>query len=222
MPLKSREMIDINDPRVAQIGHPAPPWMVNYADLMTELVCFFLILYALSAALSKPMQEAKKEVEETLKQEEVAGDVKMTKDGLQISLQEQGYNVFFNSGAGDLSDQMKVVLDELAPTFGKLAEKQHDIIVEGHTDDVPIRSGRYESNWELSTARATAVVQYLIKVHGYPPQHIAAIGYGEFKPLPREEEEDLVAWRSRNRRVVFLVKNPQTSKRSKDTSTSEE
>ena len=52
-------MIDESDPRVTLIGHPAPAWMVNYADLMTELVCFYLILYALSASLSKPIQEAK-------------------------------------------------------------------------------------------------------------------------------------------------------------------
>ena len=64
MSLKPKNMIEMSDPRVAQIGHPAPPWMVNYADLMTELVCFYLILYALSASLSKPMQEAKKAVEE--------------------------------------------------------------------------------------------------------------------------------------------------------------
>src|ERR1051326_5729125 len=159
MPLKPpKGFIDETDSRVAQVGHPAPPWMVNYADLMTELVCFYLILYALSAALSKPMQEAKKEVEETMKQQEVAGDVKMTKDGLVISLQEQGYFVFFKSGSSEISDQMRGVLDQLAPTFAKLAAKNHDIIVEGHTDDVPIRSPQFASNWELSTARATSVV----------------------------------------------------------------
>src|SRR4029077_16935559 len=105
MPLKMKNMIDESDPRVAQVGHPAPPWMVNYADLMTELVCFFLIMYAMSASLSKPIQEAKKEVEETMKKDEVAGDVKITKDGLVISLQEQGYNVFFESGSAELTDQ---------------------------------------------------------------------------------------------------------------------
>ncbi len=208
MPLKSKDMIELSDPRVAQIGHPAPPWMVNYADLMTELVCFYLILYAMSAALSKPMQEAKKEVEETMKQEEVAGDVKMTKDGLVISLEEQGYFVFFKSGSAELSDHMIKILDELAPTFTKLAAKRHDMIVEGHTDDVPIKSLIFASNWELSTARATNVVQYLLQKHNYPPQHIAAIGYGENKGLPRAPDEDLDAWRSRNRRVVFLIKNP--------------
>lgn len=215
-------MIEESDPRVTLIGHPAPAWMVNYADLMTELVCFYLILYALSAALSKPVQEAKKQVEETMKQEDVAGEVKITKDGLVISLQEQGYNVFFESGSSEMTDQMKKILDGLAPTFQKLAEKRHDMIVEGHTDDVPIRTAKFGSNWELSTARATTVVQYLIKAHGYPPQHIAAIGYGENKSLPRGEDEDLAAWRSKNRRVVFLVKNPEKTETSAETPSEKE
>lgn len=210
MPLK-RDMIDMSDPRVTLIGHPAPAWMVNYADLMTELVCFFLIMYALSASLSKPIQEAKKEVEETMKNEEVAGDVKITKDGLVISLQEQGYNVFFESGSADLTDQMKGILDQLAPTFQKLGEKKHDMIVQGHTDDVPIRTARFASNWELSSARATNVVQYLLKKHNYPPAHIAATGYGSNKSLARSADEDLTGWRARNRRVVFVVKNPEPS-----------
>lgn len=209
MPLKSRDMIDMSDPRVTLIGHPAPAWMVNYADLMTELVCFFLIMYALSASLSKPIQEAKKAVEETMKQEEMAGDVKITKDGLVISLQEQGSNVFFQSGSAELTDQMKQVLDQLAPTFQKLGEKKHDIMVEGHTDDVPISTSRFGSNWELSSARATNVVQYFVNKHKFPPSHIAATGYGSNKNLPRAPDEDLAGWRSKNRRVVFVVKNPE-------------
>jgi chemotaxis protein MotB len=107
-----------------------------------------------------------------------------------------------------LQEQMKQILDGLAPTLTKLAQKNHDVIVEGHTDDVPIRSAKYESNWELSSARATNVVQYLLHKHNFPPKHIAAVGYGENKNLPRETEEDTTSWRQRNRRVVFLVKNP--------------
>lgn len=204
-----RDMIDTSDPRVTLIGHPAPAWMVNYADLMTEMVCFYLILYALSASLSKPMQEAKKEVEETVKQEDVAADVKMTKDGLVISLQEQGFHVFFQRGSADMTDEMKGILDGLAPTFQKLGKRRHDIIVEGHTDAIPIHNAKFNSNWELSTARATSVVQYLLQKHNYPPKHIAAIGYGENKNLPRGADEDLESWYSKNRRVVFLVKNPE-------------
>src|ERR1700682_1326931 len=99
---KVKGMISISDPRVTLIGHPAPAWMVNYADLMTELVCFYLVLYALGAGLSKPMQVAKKEVDETMKRTETSGEVKITKDGLIVTLQEQGSKVFFKSGSSEM------------------------------------------------------------------------------------------------------------------------
>lgn len=204
MPLKQRDMIPLSDPRVALMGHPAPPWLVNYADLMTELVCFFIILYAMSAALNKEIQVAKKAVEAALKQEQVAGEAKVTKDGLQITLQESGENVFFQSGSPDLSPRMMVIMAKMSPTLKRLADDGHDIIVEGHTDDVPIHNDRFTSNWELSTARATRVVQYLIRQRALPAKHMGAIGYGEYHPLiPNDTEEH----RAKNRRVVFLVKN---------------
>ena len=91
MPLRApRGFIDETDPKVCQIGHPAPAWLVNYADLMTELVCFFVILYALSASLNKNVQQAKKDVDEMIKKGEMKGDVKVDKEGLKISLEEQG------------------------------------------------------------------------------------------------------------------------------------
>ena len=92
-------MIDASDPRVTLIGHPHAAWLVNYADLMTELVCFFIVLYALSASLNKDVQQAKKDVEEKMKQEQVQGQVKVDKDGMKITLEEKGENVFFESGS---------------------------------------------------------------------------------------------------------------------------
>jgi chemotaxis protein MotB len=209
MSLKPQKgMIAEDDPRVAQVGHPAPAWMVNYADLMTELVCFYLILYALGAAIEKPTQAAAQQVEEVVKEKDLPGEIKLTKDGLVISLQEQGFHVFFKSGSAEMTDEMKKILDDLAPTFNDLASKKHEMIVEGHTDDVPINTPRFGSNWELSSARATEVVKYLVYSHGFPPKNIAAIGYGDNKNLERTPEEDTDAWRSRCRRVVFLVKSP--------------
>lgn len=191
------------------IGHPAPAWMVNYADLMTELVCFFIVLYALSAALNKDVQKAKEEVQEAMKQEQVKTEVKVTKDGMEITIQEAGENVFFKSGSAELSDRMGEILDKIGPPLKKLADEGHDIVVEGHTDNIPIRNARFPSNWELSTARATAVVQSLINIDKFPPEHMGAIGYGQFKPLvPNDTPEN----RSMNRRVVFFVKNKPPSK----------
>ncbi|MEW6042450.1 MAG: flagellar motor protein MotB, partial [Elusimicrobiota bacterium] len=79
MAIKARNLIDEDDPRVSQIGHPAPPWLVNYADLMTEMVCFFIILYALSAALNKNIQNAAEVVKEMMEKGEIAGEVKIDK-----------------------------------------------------------------------------------------------------------------------------------------------
>lgn len=204
MPLKEKDMIPMSDPKVSQIGHPAPAWMVNYADLMTELVCFFIVLYALSAAFNKDMQKAKKDVEEKMKEEHVAATTKMTKDGLQITIQETGENVFFKSGSSDMSPKMLEILEKIGPSLKKLADEEHEIIVEGHTDDVPIHTSKFESNWELSTARATSVVHHMIHQLDFPAKEMGAIGYGENRPLvPNDTDEH----RSMNRRVVFFVKN---------------
>src|SRR5437773_7762271 len=114
MPLRApKGFIDETDPKVCQIGHPAPAWLVNYADLMTELVCFFVILYAMSAALNKDVQKAKKDVEETMKQEQVQGQVKVDKEGMKITLEEKGEDVFFESGSADLSPRMREILSKI-------------------------------------------------------------------------------------------------------------
>src|SRR3954464_15325667 len=122
-----REMIDVSDPRVTLIGHPAPAWLVNYADLMTELVCFFIVLYALSASLNKDVQKAKKDVEETMKQEQIQGQVKVDKDGMKITLEEKGENVFFESGSAELSPRMEEILAKIAGPLRTLVKERHDI-----------------------------------------------------------------------------------------------
>ncbi|MBI2071005.1 MAG: flagellar motor protein MotB [Elusimicrobia bacterium] len=206
MPLKPRNLIDESDPRVSQIGHPAPPWLINYADLMTEMVCFFVILYALSAALNKNVQQAKTQLEEMMKKSEISGEVKMTKDGLHITFEEKGEMSFFQSGKAELTPGMTKLLTQVSPSVRELAQK-FDILVEGHTDNVPIHTGRYSSNWELSTARATEVVRYLIASQQFPPERLAAVGYGEYKPVALNDRPEN---RARNRRVVFFVKTVPT------------
>lgn len=204
---KMRGMISENDPRVAPIGHPAPPWMVNYADLMTELVCFFVILYALSAALSKGMVDAKEKLDEMMKEQDMKGAVTMTKEGMQITLEEKEGTPYFEAGKSDITPQGIAVLEKVAPILLGLP---NDVIIEGHTDNVPIHTALYDSNWELSTARSANVVKYMVRVKNMPPERIAAIGYGEFRPIaPNDTPEN----RSKNRRVVFFVKNtsPKTS-----------
>ena len=181
MPLKARNQIDEDDPRVSTIGHSAPPWLISYADLMTELVCFFVILYALSAALNKDVQAGKKQLEEIMEEEEIAGDIELSREGLRVSMSEEGQMAFFLSGRAEMTPRMIELLGKIAPVIRKLADK-FDIIVEGHTDNFPIHTRQYSSNWELSTARATSVVRFLIQEEGFPPPKMAAIGYGEHRP----------------------------------------
>ncbi|MFA6094045.1 MAG: flagellar motor protein MotB [Elusimicrobiota bacterium] len=194
--------IDESDPKVCQIGHPAPPWLVNYADLMTELVCFFVILYALSAALNKDVQKAKQEVEQVMKEQKVAGEVKIDREGMKISLEESGQMSFFESGKADLSPGLIGLIEKISPELKTLSQK-YEVIVEGHTDNIPINDEYFASNWELSAARATEVVEYFIRQKGFSPLAMAAMGYGEFRPVA---PNDTPANRARNRRVVFFVK----------------
>ncbi|MBI5884035.1 MAG: flagellar motor protein MotB [Elusimicrobia bacterium] len=205
MPLRApRGFIDETDPKVCQIGHPAPAWMVNYADLMTEMVCFFVILYALSAALNKDVQTAAKEAKEKMEKEKVEGEVKVDQDGMHWTIEEQKTQAFFASGSADLTPRMEEILAKVvAPVLRPLAQKQ-DIIVEGHTDNQRISNDYFDSNWELSTARATNVVRTLIDSHRFPAKFMAAMGYGEFRPAaPNDSPEN----RQKNRRVVFWIKN---------------
>lgn len=195
-------MIPEDDRRVAPIGEPAPPWMVNYADLMTELVCFFVILYALSAALNKDMQKAQADIQEMIKEGKMAGQVQIDKEGMRITLEEQSQVAFFQSGRAELTDQMRSQMEKINPVLLKLSEK-HDIVVEGHTDNIPIATRQFASNWELSTARATSVVKSML-AGSFQPKRLSAVGYGEFHPIvPNDSEPN----RKKNRRVVFFIKN---------------
>ena len=202
MRLKVKGMIPEDDSRVASIGFPAPPWMVNYADLMTNLVCFFVILYALSAALNKDMQKAQESIREMIKEGKIQGQVTMDKEGMRITLEEQSQVAFFDSGRSELTDHMRLQLDKLSPVLRKLSEK-HDIVVEGHTDNIPIATKKYASNWELSTARATSVVKFML-AGNFQPKRLAAVGYGEYHPTVMNNSEET---RRKNRRVVFFIKN---------------
>ena len=195
-----------DDPKVCLVGHPAPPWMSSYADLMTELVCFFVILYALSAALNKNVQSAAQQVKDMIDKKEVAGSVKIDKDGLKITIEEQGKASFFASGSAETTPEIDGVILKLAPTLRKLAQ-DHDILVEGHTDSQRLAgeiTKYYDSNWELSGARATSVARLLVEKYGLPPNHIGAVGYGEYRPIATNDTPE---GRAMNRRVVFFVKN---------------
>ena len=83
-----------------------------------------------------------------------------------------------------------------------IKETDNEIVAEGNTDDVPVKNGEYDSNWELSTERALSIVKYLIKNENINPNRISLKGYGEYNPIvPNDNDED----RAKNRRVDILV-----------------
>jgi chemotaxis protein MotB len=106
--------------------------------------------------------------------------------------------VLFNVGEAELTPEGRDLLDHLAPSLAKLP---NHLAVEGHTDNVPI-SGRYPSNWELSTARASAVLREMVSRHGIASERMQAAGYADQRPVATH---DTVAGRASNRRVEIVV-----------------
>lgn len=108
--------------------------------------------------------------------------------------------ILFDLGRAELKTASRRTLDSLAQVFTEYEERV--IGVEGHTDTVPVTSDRYESNWDLSAARAVTVVEYLIDEQGIAPERLGATGYGEHRPIyPNRTPED----RSLNRRVEIVL-----------------
>ncbi|MEJ2680273.1 MAG: flagellar motor protein MotD [Gammaproteobacteria bacterium] len=114
--------------------------------------------------------------------------------------------VLFQTGDATPSDASRQVLLALAAL---LRDRTNPVHVEGFTDDVPIQNEQYPSNWELSTARAAAVVRVLIE-GGVGPERLAAVGYGEFQPQSSNETE---AGRSQNRRVALIISQDSSVRR---------
>lgn len=116
--------------------------------------------------------------------------------GLVIRVSE---HVFFNSGEAVIRPDMEPILHVLGQTLEKIP---HHIRIEGHTDNVPINTYRFPSNWELSTARATVILRYLLDRYGFDPDRLSATGYAEFRPVDTNKTPE---GRLQNRRVDFVI-----------------
>jgi chemotaxis protein MotB len=143
----------------------------------------------------------RRNVEMLVGSESVKGKVqtRMEGRGLIISLGEGG---FFDSGSDMIKPAGLALLDTIATS---LVSVSNYIRVEGHTDNVPIRNSKFPSNWELSTARATAIVSYMIEKFGFEPNRLSAAGYAEYRPMAANDTPE---GRARNRRVDIVVVNP--------------
>ena len=149
-------------------------------------------------------EQIKKEVDNLNKSGELSGvTAKIDERGLVIVVSDK--DLLFKSGSAELTDEAKKILEKV----GKLIVEKfamHIIKVEGHTDNMPISGGRYPSNWELSSARASAIVRFLIDRFKILPNLMAAVGYAETRPAEKGTDASALA---KNRRVEIVVQRNQ-------------
>ncbi|MGL5152450.1 MAG: OmpA family protein [Clostridium sp.] len=124
--------------------------------------------------------------------------VQITQDERGIILQLKD-SILFETGKADLRANSLEILNKIDELISRLP---NSIIVEGHTDNIPISTSKYDSNWDLSAARAITVVRYFTEQKGGNPTRFSAQGYGEYKPLVQNSSDEN---RAKNRRVNILL-----------------
>ncbi len=144
------------------------------------------------------LQNAQDQIQHSLDQEGLGNTVafRLEARGLVVTIVSD--KVLFDPGQADLRPEGRQIVDNLAAALDKLPNQ---LSVEGHTDNTPI-SGRFPSNWELSTARATTVLRELIDRHGFSADRLQAAGYADTRPVATNDTPD---GRAANRRVELVV-----------------
>ncbi len=170
-----------------EVGKGSPPWMTTYGDLVTQLLIFFVMMFALAATLNElQLISIKRRIENYAYQNQLGHLIMLdiNPKGLVITLSEK---MMFDSGQAEIYEDAKAILSAIA---GEIIDVPNPVRIEGHTDSVPISTDRFPSNWELSTARATNVARYLVENLEFPPDRIAAGGYSKYHPAVGTEIED--------------------------------
>ncbi|MDR1978002.1 MAG: flagellar motor protein MotB [Synergistaceae bacterium] len=227
----------------------APLYMATYGDMVTLVLCFFVLLFAMSSIDSQKFQKAlislrgslgvmkggvtteqSTEPNPGLEEGTAAGSAPryeldtqhvaytinsyLRSEGLdksiRVTINQRGVAVsisdqfLFDSGSAELKTEGQRALYKIATLVRNEAPA---ISVEGHTDAVPLRGGRYRDNWGLSSARAAVVASYLETAAEVPPQKLQAVGFGPYRPIV---PNDSVEHRALNRRVdlIFLSQYP--------------
>lgn len=210
-------------------------WLLTYADLITLLLIVFIVLYSvarqdvskfrelaqyLRAAFGGVLQQGPTflqgqgdriipdlvtRISQQVEGTGAGASARVFRNERGIVVRLMTDNVLFDLGSAAVKPETQAILDAIAPA---MRESKFPILVEGHTDDLPIRGGPYMSNWELSTARASAVVRYLIGKGSIPAKRLAAAGYAEYHPVVPNNSS---ANRMRNRRIDIVILEGQQS-----------
>ena len=208
------------------------PWMATFADMVTLLMVFFVLFYSVEkdntekfksaidmmveedgpdglAKIMKVVDSTKimqnlKEMRDATK----AAEAEETEED-RIVLRVPGLNLFKEKSA-KLTPEARPVLNEIVKII-KTKGKNHKIFIQGHTDDVPIHTAKYESNWELSAVRATAVLRHIYD-KGIDPEKLTATGYADTFPMvPNNTKEG----RAKNARIEFILEKIPEEKKPK-------
>ncbi|MEQ1796287.1 MAG: OmpA family protein [Nitrospira sp.] len=157
------------------------------------------------ARLTKTQEELSKSLQDEISKGNIT--IQQVRDQLTINMVDR---VLFDSGQAQVKPAGVKVLKQVGDVLNKISDKQ--IRIEGHTDNVPISAklqDKFKTNWELSTARATNVVRYLIDQGGVGRQHLSAVGYAETRPIASNDND---AGRSSNRRIEIVLHPKDLSK----------
>lgn len=207
-------------------------WLISYADAMTLLLVFFILLFSFSEIDQARFEEIQQGIQTTLLQREASRPFAEVKEAIQLAILEHELDEFltvtshglglqlsfassllYESGSAEIKQMMNEPLYAIAQTLKTLDKQTMIIEVEGHTDDVPIRSALYASNWELSAHRATNIVRFFERA-GIPEQQLRAIAYGETRPIKPNRDalgNPIPEHQASNRRVVVQVRRARLS-----------
>ena len=225
---------------------PSASWLDTYADTVTLLMTFFVLLYSMSTVDAEKLKQISnafnvvmsgksadsilqydlyngkvplvggessyedmsevsgsksqtyEDIKEFVQKNDLNSTVTITEDERGVILQLKD-SILFETGKADLKPQSVEILDKINVLISTLP---NSIIIEGHTDNIPIKTYQFESNWELSTMRATKVLRYFTEGKGQNPARFGATGYGETKPLVQNTSDEN---RAQNRRVNILI-----------------
>ena len=224
-------------------GATAPLWYVSYGDMVTNMLCFFVMLFSFSTLDSPKKRQESRALDEAFtaafsinnekganqwvtqgargivlypkrKHNKIPKIVAKVRNLLQkVSVRDRililgeenrvkiriPSKVLFESGSARFKQGSEKVLEALLPV---IAEMEHDIRIDGHSDDVPTASANFPSNWELSSARACAVVRFYTERFGQAPVRFSAQGYAHYRPQVENIDERA---REMNRRVEIII-----------------
>lgn len=205
-------------------------WMGTYGDMITLLMAFFVLLFAISYPDPGKFEEIRDVMKEAFQNEEQQNEFtelnqnlqeiiedKDLEESVKVELGTRGVKIeilgssLFSSGSADLRDEMKGTISEIAISIMQLLDesnyKDYMIEVEGHTDDEPINSDEFNSNWDLSSIRASGIVEHLI-TEGIKRDKLKVVAMADSKPLLPNRDENgnpLIENQSKNRRVEIYI-----------------